>query len=146
MQYFIIMCILALIFYSIYVRNNTYLSFTLGVQDALSLVYTIFPYIFAVFVILELIKTSGLSSIISSVIGPMLTLLSVPQELGELVLIKMLSGSGSIAVLEGIYETHGVDSFISTVASVIVGSSEAVFYVMPVLFSNSKITHFRYGM
>ena len=146
MNFIIVFLILALIFYSVYVNNNTYFSFIKGVKNSLGLVYSIFPYIFTVFVCLELIKISGISVHISYVFGDIFSLFGVPSELIELVVIKMLSGSGSIAVLEDIFLEYGVDSYIAKVASVIVGSSEAVFYLTPVLFSKSKVQSFRYGL
>ncbi|MBQ9791007.1 MAG: nucleoside recognition protein [Clostridia bacterium] len=142
----IVVLVLALVFYSVYLKNNTYNSFVKGVKNALDLVVSVFPYIFAVFVILELLKSSGLSSKLSEILSPIFSLLKIPKELIELIIIKFLSGSGSLAVLENIYLNYGVDSFVGKVASIITSSSEALFYVLPVLFSSTKISKFRYGI
>ena len=146
MDFLIVAIILGLVFYSIYTKNNTYLSFVKGVKNSLDLVFSIFPYIFAVFIVLELIKTSEIGVHISYILGGVFSCFGVPKELAELVIIKMLSGSGSLAALEDIFLTYGVDSYIAKVASVIVGSSEAIFYLTPVLFSSVKVHKFRYGL
>ena len=146
MDFIVVSLILGLIFYSIYTKNNTYLSFVKGVKNSLTLAYSIFPYIFAVFIVLELIKISGLGESFSYIFSGVFSLFGVPKELAELVVIKMLSGSGSIAALQDIFLTYGVDSYIAKVASVIVGSSEAIFYLTPVLFSSVKVHRFRYGL
>ena len=146
MDFIVVTLIFGLIFYSIYVKNNTYLSFVKGVKNSLALVFSIFPYIFAVFIVLEVIKSSGVGIYFSYIFGYVFSLFGVPKELAELVVIKMLSGSGSIASLEDIFLTYGVDSYIAKVGAVVVGSSEAIFYLTPVLFSSVKVHRFRYGL
>ena len=72
--------------------------------------------------------------------------LGVPTELCELVVIRPLSGNGSIAILENIYKTYGADSYIARCGSVIVGASETVFYIATVYFSTTKVRKLRYAI
>ena len=53
---------------------------------------------------------------------------------------------GSIAMLENIYNTYGVDSFIARCASVIVSASETVFYIATMYFSTTKVKKLRYAI
>ena len=86
----------------------------------------------------ELFEQSGLSLALNKILSPVWQLLGIPVELGELILIKPFSGSGSLAVLSEVYATHGADSNIARCASVIFGSSETVFYVSAVYFAGCK--------
>ena len=70
--------------------------------------------------------------------APAFSYLGIPKELLELIILRPLSGSGSLALLESIYLTHGVDSYLSVSASIIMGSTETIFYVVGVYFSMEK--------
>jgi spore maturation protein B len=43
-----------------------------------------------------------------------------------------------LAVLESVYAKYGVDSYVSVSASIIMGSSETIFYVVGVYFAVEK--------
>ena len=48
--------------------------------------------------------------------------------------MRPVSGSGSLAVLEGIYSTYGTDSLPGLVASVLQSSTETTFYTIAVYY------------
>ena len=60
--------------------------------------------------------------------------LGFPAEVLPLALLRPISGSGSLAVVEDIFSTCGADSFAGRVASVIMGSTETTFYTVAVYF------------
>lgn len=115
-----------------------YDAFAEGARGAIPLAISIFPYLVAIFIMTELFSASGLSAWLQKILSPVWNILGIPKELGELILIKPFSGSGSLAVLSDVYTKYGVDSYISRCASVIFGSSETVFYVSAVYFANCK--------
>ena len=123
-----------------------YDNFVKGSKESISLILSIFPYICAVLIAVELFSLSGLNSYLAKIMSPVLTFLGIPDELCELLIIRPLSGNASLALLEGIYKTHGVDSYVSRCASVIVGASETVFYVGTVYFSTTKVKRLRYAI
>lgn len=123
-----------------------YDSFVYGIKDALKLVVQIFPYICAVFIAIELMNISGLTVYISRFISPVFEIFGIPGELSELLIIKPLSGNASIAMLNNIYLTYGVDSYIARCASVIVGCSETIFYISAIYFSTAKSRKLRYSI
>ena len=123
-----------------------YDSFVKGSKESITLILSIFPYICAVLIAVELFSLSGLNSYLAKIMSPVLTFLGMPSELCEILIIRPLSGNGSLALLEGIYENYGVDSYIARCASVIVGASETVFYVGTVYFSTTKVKRLRYAI
>ena len=44
--------------------------------------------------------------------------------------MKPISGSGSNAILNSIFESYGPDSYVGKLSSIISGSSEAIFYIV----------------
>ncbi|MFA5449345.1 MAG: nucleoside recognition domain-containing protein [Clostridia bacterium] len=113
-------------------------SFTEGSKEAMTLILNLIPYLTAIFIAVELMRASGLSVIIGKSLAPVFTLLGVPHELAELIILRPLSGSGSLVLLESIYRDYGLDSYPARVASVIMGSTDTVFYITAVYFSTVK--------
>ena len=146
MIYVVPVLLIVLILYSVYKGCDTYSSFVKGSREAVSLVVSIMPYIFAVFFMISLLRVSGLDMVIVGVLEPVCKVLGIPKEVISILFIKHFSGSGSLAMLEDVYTMYGVDSYISRVASCIVGSSEAVFYITAVYFAKTKVVKFRYGI
>ncbi len=136
---FFIPVIFLLSFIIAFVRKvRVYDSFTDGVKGAIPLIVSIFPYIAAVTILSKLLEVSGVGDAFAKCFTPIFRFAGVPQELSSLLLIKPLSGSGAIAVLSDILETHGADSYISRCACVIYGSSETIFYIGAVYFAGLK--------
>lgn len=144
--YIIPVSILALIIFAAIKNVGIYDCFTEGAKDAAKLVFSIFPYITAIYIGVQLFKASGLSLKLANFLSPVMALVGIPKELVELIIIRPLSGSGSIALLEDIYKTYGADSYIARCASVMIGSSDTVFYVAAVYFSATKAKRLRYAI
>ena len=104
-------------------------AFIEGAKGAVRLAAEIFPYLAAVLIAVSLFKQSGLSALVAKAASPLFTFLGIPPELTELIVVRPMSGSGSIGLLTEVYRLYGADSYAARAASVIVGSSETVFYV-----------------
>ncbi len=142
MNYFLAILIplifLSTFLYAFLKKVPIYDSFTNGVKKALPLISSLFPYIAAVMMLSQVFEASGLKNSCVEFLSPFLSFLGIPKEIAPLILVKPLSGSGSIAVLSEILSTYGVDSYIARCACVAYGSSETVFYIGAVYFANIK--------
>ncbi len=119
-------------------RVNVYAGFSEGVEGALKFTLSLLPCLAAVFIMCELFEASGLSAMLVKAAAPAFEFMGVPPELTKLILIKPLSGSGSLAYLTKILQEYGADSYIARCACVCYGSSETVFYVSAVYFAGLK--------
>lgn len=144
--YIIPFLIICLVVYSTFKKNNTYFSFVYGAKTSFDLVLTSFPYLVAIFIVVELFSASGLSEILGTVLSPVFGLFGIPSELNELILLKPFTGCGSLAVLENIFLKYGADSYLARAGCAIAGSSEAIFYITAVYFSQTKVKKFSYGI
>ncbi len=142
--YFLPMIIIALVLYSVYKRQNAYSSFVNGAKSSWELIITTFPYIVAILVVVAVYNASGLNIYVSKILSPVLGILGMPVELAELIILKNFTGGGSIAILEEIFVKYGVDSYIGRCASVVMASSEAIFYITAVYFAKTKIERYGY--
>lgn len=127
-------------------KINVYNSFINGAKQSLGVVVSIFPFLVTIMIMVQLIKISGLASLVANFISPPFNLMGIPSELCELVLLKPFSGNGSLAILNDIFATYGVDSYIGRCASVIVGSCDTVFYVTTLYCSQVKVKRLFYAV
>lgn len=119
-------------------KVRVYDSFAEGVKGAIPLILSIFPYIAAISILSKLLEISGLGAKIADFLSPVFHFTGIPEEVAPLLLVKPLSGGGSVAVLSEILEKYGADSYISRCACVIYGASETIFYVGAVYFAGLK--------
>lgn len=131
---------------SLFKKQNPYSVFVEGSKSALELVASVFPYLITVMMAVELFRVSGLSAQVAHYAAPAMRFIGIPEELTELMILRPVSGAGSLAILDNVYATYGVDSFISRCASVIYGSSETIFYISAIYFSKSKVKNLRYAI
>ena len=138
-KYIIPIFILSVLLMSLIKKVPLYDSFTVGIKQSVHLVFNIFPFIAAIFICMELLSISGLSEIIAGWMAPVFNIVGIPSELSKLLMLRPLSGNGSIALLSEIYLLNGVDSYIGRCGSVIVGCSETI-------FSTTSIKKLRYAI
>ena len=119
-------------------KVNVYSCFTSGIESALKFVLSLLPCLAAVFMMCALFEESGLSELMIKLTSPAFSFFGVPEELTKLILIKPLSGSGSLAYLTKILNEYGADSYIARCACVCYGSCETVFYISAVYFAGMK--------
>ena len=135
-----------ILIYGIWKRIPLYDTFTQGAKKAFNLVLNIFPYIASIMLMITLATESGLMESFSQILSPILSLFGIPKELCELVIIRPFSGSGSLVVLNDIFQKYGADSYISRCASVILSSSETIFYVATIYFSQTSVKKLFYAI
>ena len=138
--------IASLLLYSKFKKVETYNVFVKGAKGSINLVLDIFPYIVAIMVMVALMRASGITEILIDLLSPLFKILGIPTEVSELVLLRPFTGSGSYAILKDIYTTYGVDTYVGRCASVIMGTSETLFYVATVYFFQFSVKKLSYAI
>ena len=136
---FIPMLIAFVMIYALIKGVDAYSGFVNGAKGSLPLMAGLLPYIIAMFVAVELFRNSGLSSLLYKFLSPVYRVIGVPTELCELTLIRPFSSNAGYVLLRDIFNQYGVDSYIGKCASVIMGSSDTIFYVSSIYFSATKV-------
>lgn len=127
-------------------KKDAYSYFIDGSRSAVDLMINVFPYLMTIMLCVELFRAAGVSAAVASFVSPVFDFLGFPSQLTELILLRPLSGAGSLSVLDNIFATYGTDTFIGRCASVIYGSSETAFYVSAIYLSKSKTKKLRYAL
>lgn len=128
----------------IFRKVDVFDAFLVGAMNGLSSLLKIIPSLIALVFAVKLLRGSGLIDRLSDVAAPLLQRFGMPAELLPMALLKSVSGSGSTALLTDILETHGPDSVIGLMASVMCCSSETTFYTIAVYYGSVGIKHTRH--
>ncbi|MCL2061587.1 MAG: spore maturation protein [Firmicutes bacterium] len=138
-SYIIPVIFLTVLIASMVKKKNAYNAFIDGSRSAIDLIVGAFPYLITIMLAVEVFRRSGAAGVVADFISPAMRIFGIPKELAELMLIRPLSGAGALGVLENIYATYGADTYIGRSASVVYGSSETVFYISTIYFSQTNI-------
>ncbi|HZK57606.1 MAG TPA: nucleoside recognition domain-containing protein [Clostridia bacterium] len=115
---------------------NIYDSFVEGAAEGFKTSIKIMPYLIAIFIAVGLMRKSGFIDYLIDLSGPLMSFVGVPPEVLPLVIMRPISGSGSLAILRDILHTYGPDSFVGRLGSTMMGSAETIFYTMAVYFGS----------
>lgn len=132
----LIACVLM---YSLVKKVDAYSSFVEGAKGAVPLIVKLFPFIIAMFIAIELFRSSGLSYYLCKIVSPVFNLIGIPSEVSELIIIRPFSSNAAYVLLKDILSVYGPDSYVGKCASVIMGSSDTIFYVSSIYFASTKV-------
>ena len=111
---------------------DAYGAFLRGAERGMRAALSLLPALCAMTLMVSLLTASGLTELLSAVTGPLSRLMRLPEETAPMVLLRPLSGSGSLSVLRDIFASCGPDSRAGRAAAVMMGSSETIVYTMTV--------------
>ena len=138
--------ILFVICYGMLKGIKVYDCFVEGAKEGLTVCYKIFPYLLAMIVAVSVFRESKSLDFIMVLLSPVVKLIGLPSELIPLVLVKPLSGSGALDIYMEILKNYGPDTYIGRVASIIMGSTETIFYTITIYFGAVGIKKIRHTL
>ncbi|OON97376.1 MAG: spore maturation protein [Epulopiscium sp. Nele67-Bin005] len=143
----IIPCIFfGIIFYGLYKGVNVYESFVEGATEGLKVAVDILPTLIALLVAVGMLRASGTLDAIVRLINPLVASTDFPSEVVPIALMRMVSSSASTGLILDIFQTHGPDSFLGRLVSIMFGCTETIFYTMSVYFMTIKVKYTRYTL
>lgn len=136
--------ILLIIGFGIYKRIDVFATFIDGAKKGFDVFLSILPSLTALFLAVQMLKTSQGIDIITKVLSPLANFLKIPVETLSMCILSPISGGGSLSIYESIISEYGPDSYIGRVASVMMGSTETTFYAIAVYFGSVGIKKIRH--
>ena len=143
---FIPLIVISIIGYGLIKNIDIYDTFLEGVIEGAKLAFKIFPTIFAMVISIDILIKSNILSTITTIIEPLLIYLKFPKELFPLAIMRPISGSSSLILMNQILSTHGPDSYLGRLASVIQGSTDTTIYIIGLYFSSIGIKKIKYAL
>lgn len=133
---------LIVIIYAVKKKVNIYDEFLNGVREGLKISLDIFPSIFALIISVTILVKSNLLNDLISLININL----FPKEILPIAILRPISSSSSMMILNDILTTHGPDSLIGKISSIIAGSTDTTIYIIGMYYSSIKIKKIRQSL
>ena len=125
-------------------KKDYFSCFLKGAKSGFKSAINLLPSMCALIVGVNMLCASGVTDFLCELLAPIFSKIGLPSEIFPLILVRPLSFGASLATFTDIIERCGVDSFPAICASIILSSTDTVFYVGCVYFSTTVIKKTRY--
>ena len=132
--------------YGLVKRVPVYESFVEGGKEGFGLAVRIIPYLVAILFAIGMFRASGAMEALATALGPVLAFIGMPAEVLPMAIVRPLTGSGSVAIVADLAQTHGESSLITRMAATMFGSTETTFYVIAVYFGAVGVNNVRHAL
>ena len=138
--------VILIVLYGFAAKIKVYDTFVEGARDGLYIVADILPTLAGLMLAVGVLRASSAFELLGNALAPLLERLHMAVEVFTLIIIKMFSSSASTGLLLDIYKNYGTDSYNGLVASLVLSSTETIFYTMSVYFMAAKVAKTRYTL
>ena len=136
--------IVSIIGMGLYKKVPVYDTFIEGAKKGFTTVLHIMPTLIGLMVAVGILRASGFLDMLADILGQFTQHIGFPAELVPVTLVKMFSSSAATGLLLDIYKEYGVDSILGNMASIMLSSTETIFYTVSVYFMSVKVTKTRW--
>lgn len=119
-------------------RRPIFDDFLDGAKSGMKTVADILPTLIGLITAVGVVRASGLLDAITDICAGAAGLFHIPQELVPITLVRLVSNSAATGLLLDMFRQYGPDSRIGMAASVIMSSTETVFYCLSIYFGSVK--------
>lgn len=138
--------IVFVVFYGFKKKINIYESFLEGAKEGLIISFNIFPSIIAMVFAINIFLDSNFVYDVLGFLSPLLKFINIPIEIMPMAILRPISGTASLAIMNDIFINYGPDSYIGRLASVLQGCTDTTIYVLALYFSSIGIKKIRYSL
>jgi len=132
--------------YAAFRRVKVYEEFVDGAKEGFEVAIRIIPYLVAILVAIGMFRAAGGLEIVGRLLKPIMSAVGFPPDLLPLVLMRPLSGSGTLGIFSELVKQCGPDSLVTRMGATIYGSTETTFYVLAVYFGSVAVKKTRYAV
>ena len=138
--------VLIIVGYGIYKQVAVFDVFLEGIKEGLTMTIQIFPTIIAMIISVNIFLKSNILELVINFLNPLFIFLKFPKEILPLAVLRPISGSSSLIILDNILKNYGADSFIGRVASVIQGSTDTTIYILGLYYGSIGVKKIKYSL
>ena len=144
--YIIPFVVFFIVFYGAHKKIDVYDAFICGSKESFDMIFHLFPTILAMVFAVNILMKSGVLTDFVQLLNPLLEFLKIPSDILPMALVRPISGSSSLAILNTVLENHGPDSFVGRLASIMQGSTDTTFYILSLYFGSVGIKKIKYSL
>lgn len=138
--------VVGIVMYGVKKKINVYDSFLEGAKEGLVTTFNIFPAVIAMIFAINIFLDSNVLEFIIKLISPLIGNINMPLEIIPMALLRPVSGTASLAIMNDIFQNFGPDSFVGRLASILQGCTDTTVYVIALYFGTVKITKIKHAL
>lgn len=109
-------------------------------------VVQILPTLIGLMVAVGVLRSSGFLDLLGKIFVPIAKITGFPSELVPLTIVRLFSSSAATGLALDVFKEFGTDSYIGTLASIMMSCTETVFYTMSVYFMAAHVKKTRWTL
>lgn len=117
-----------------------------GAKEGFGVATRIMPFLVVMLTAMAVFRESGALMLLEYALRPLLNVIGMPVELLPLAVMRPLSGSGSIGLLNEVILNPASSDFLRYTGAILFGSTETTFYVLAVYFGSVSIRRTRHAL
>lgn len=135
-----------IVFYGFIKKVNLYDSFLEGAKDGLQISVNIFPNVLAMVFAINIFLDSNFVYEILRVFEGFLMKVNIPLDILPMAILRPISGTATLAIMNDIFMSYGPDSYAGRLASVLQGCTDTTIYVLALYFGSIGVKKIRYSL
>ena len=132
--------------YGMIKKVPVYEEFVEGAKEGFRVAVMIIPYLVAILFAIGMFRASGALDFLIQGLDPVLGLIGIPAEVLPMMIVRPLTGGGSVGIVVDLINQYGEDSLIVKIAATMFGSTETTFYVIAVYFGAVNVKKTRHAV
>lgn len=127
-------------------KNKVYDDFIEGAKDGLKTVAGVMPTMVGLMIGVGVLSSSGFLNFFTKHIAKMTLKISLPPSVVPAMIVRMFSSSAATGLVLDVFKQFGTDSYEGLLSSIMMSSTETIFYTMSVYFMTAKVTKTRWTL
>ncbi len=127
-------------------KNKVYDDFIEGAKDGLKTVAGVMPTMVGLMIGVGVLSSSGFLNFFTKHIAKMTLKIGLPPAVVPAMIVRMFSSSAATGLVLDVFKQFGTDSYEGLLSSIMMSSTETIFYTMSVYFMTAKVTKTRWTL
>lgn len=127
-------------------KNKVYDDFIEGAKDGLKTVAGVMPTMVGLMIGVGVLSSSGFLDFFTKQIAKMTLKIGLPPAVVPAMIVRMFSSSAATGLVLDVFKQFGTDSYEGLLSSIMMSSTETIFYTMSVYFMTAKVTKTRWTL
>lgn len=127
-------------------KKKVYDDFIEGAKKGIKTVFDVMPTLVGLMVGVGVLSASGFLEFFTSKLAHITLLIGLPPAVVPAIIIRLFSSSAATGLVLDVFKQFGTDSYEGLLASIMMGSTETIFYTMSVYFMVAKISKTRWTL
>ena len=132
--------------YGLRKKVDIYNSFLIGAKEGLVTCFNIFSAIIAMIFAINIFLNSGIITFLLGKVNFIFEALNIPLNILPMAILRPISGTASLAIMNDIFLNFGPDSYVGRLASVLQGCTDTTIYVIALYFGSVRISKTKHAV